>query len=37
MMTLEEKFKLLEAEHAPGQEVRQNQEDLDSLMIGEKL
>lgn len=37
MMTLEEKFKLLEADHAPGQEVRQSLGDLNSIMIGEKL
>lgn len=36
-MTLEEKFKLLEADHAPGQEVRQSLGDLNSIMIGEKL
>jgi len=37
MMTLEDKFKLLEADHAPGQEVRQSLGDLNSIMIGEKL
>jgi aspartate/methionine/tyrosine aminotransferase len=37
MMTLEEKFKLLEADNAPGQEVRQSLKDLNSIMIGEKL
>jgi aspartate/methionine/tyrosine aminotransferase len=36
-MTLEEKFKLLEADNAPGQEVRQSPGDLNSMMIGEKL
>ena len=36
-MTLEEKFKLLEADHAPGQEVRQQPGDLSSMMIGERL
>ena len=36
-MNLEEKFKLLEADNAPGQEIRQYQGDLNSMMIGEKL
>lgn len=36
-MKLEEKFKLLEADNAPGQEIRQYQGDLNSMMIGEKL
>lgn len=36
-MTLKEKFKLLEADNAPGQEVRQSVGDLNSIMIGEKL
>lgn len=36
-MTLEEKFELLEADNAPGQEVRQSHGDLNSMMIGEKL
>jgi hypothetical protein len=36
-MTLEEKFKLLEADNAPGQKVRQSLGDLNSMMIGEKL
>ncbi len=36
-MKLEEKFKLLEADNAPGQEVKQYQGDLNSIMIGEKL
>jgi aspartate/methionine/tyrosine aminotransferase len=37
MMTLDEKFKALEADNAPGQEVRQNLGDLNSIMRGEKL
>jgi len=37
MTTLDEKFKSLEANNAPGQEVRQYQGDLNSMMIGEKL
>jgi len=36
-MTLEEKFKALEAENAPGQEVRQTLDDIDTIMRGEKL
>jgi len=36
-MTLEEKFRLLEAGNAPGQEVRQSLGDLNSMMVGEKL
>lgn len=36
-MTLDEKFKALEAENAPGQEVRQHTGDLNSIMQGEKL
>jgi aspartate/methionine/tyrosine aminotransferase len=36
-LTLEEKFKALEAENAPGQEVRQQTDNLDELMRGEKL
>lgn len=36
-MTLEEKFKMLDADHAPGQEVRQSIEDLSSIMVGGKL
>jgi aspartate/methionine/tyrosine aminotransferase len=36
-MNLEEKFKSLEADNAPGQEVRQSLGDLKSMMIGEKL
>jgi len=37
MMTLDEKFKALETNNAPGQEVRQNLGDLNTIMIGEKL
>ena len=37
MITLEEKFKALEAENAPGQEVRQHTGDLKTAMRGEKL
>jgi aspartate/methionine/tyrosine aminotransferase len=37
MMTLEEKFKALEADNAPGQEVRQDLRDLDAIMRGGKL
>mgnify|MGYP005840152317 CR=1 FL=1 len=37
MMTLEEKFKALQADHAPGQEVRQSPADLNSIMRGERL
>lgn len=37
MTTLEEKFKALDADNAPGQEVRSDLVDLDSIMIGEKL
>ena len=37
MMTLDEKFEALEADNAPGQEVRQNLEDLNIIMQGEKL
>ena len=36
-MTLEEKFKSIAADNAPGQEVRQSQEDLQTIMRGEKL
>ena len=36
-MTLDEKFKALETNNAPGQEVRQNLGDLNTIMIGEKL
>jgi aspartate/methionine/tyrosine aminotransferase len=37
MMTLDEKFKFLESENAPGQEVRQTLGDLNSIIIGEKI
>lgn len=37
MMTLDEKFKALDADNAPGQEVRQTNEDLNSIIQGEKL
>ena len=37
MTTLDEKFRALEAENAPGQEVRQNTGDLNAIMRGEKL
>lgn len=37
MRTLDEKFKALEAENAPGQEARQDLSDLDSIMIGGKI
>ena len=33
-MTLGEKFKALQTNNAPGQEVRQNLGDIDSIMIG---
>jgi len=36
-MKLERKFKNLEIEHAPGQEIRQNQENLNSLIRGKKF
>lgn len=36
-MTLEEKFKALETENSPGQEVRQNVDDLNAIMRGDKL
>ncbi len=36
-MTLEEKFKAIAADNAPGQEVRQNIGDISSVMRGEKL
>lgn len=36
-MTLDEKFRALDAENAPGQEARQNLTDLASIMRGEKL
>ncbi len=37
MMTLNEKFKALEAENAPGQELRQELGDINTIMHGEKL
>lgn len=37
MITLNEKFSALEADHAPGQEVRQETGDRNTLMRGEKL
>jgi hypothetical protein len=37
MMTLDEKFKTLEANNAPGQEVRQDIGDIGTIMCGEKL
>ena len=37
IMTLDEKFKALEADNAPGQEVRQDLGDLNTIMRGEKL
>ena len=36
-MTLDEKFKGLETNNAPGQEVRQNLGDLNTIMLGKKL
>lgn len=36
-MTLDEKFKALETQHAPGQEGRQQIDDLNAVMRGEKL
>ncbi len=36
-MTLDEKFRALEADNAPGQEVRQDITDLNTIMRGEKL
>jgi len=36
MLTIEERFKALETENAPGQEVRQVTGDLDAIMRGEK-
>ena len=36
-MTLDEKFKALEADNAPGQEIRQDLGDLNSIMRGENL
>lgn len=37
MTTLDEKFSALEAKNAPGQEIRQDISDLNTLMRGEKL
>ena len=37
MLTLDEKFKELAAENAPGQEVRQNKEEFKSQLKGENL
>lgn len=37
MMTLEEKFRALEADNAPGQEVRQDTGDLNTIMRGGKM
>lgn len=37
MTTLQEKFKVLEADNAPGQEVRQDYKNLMDVMIGEEL
>ena len=37
MITLEEKFRALETENAPGQEVRKDSGNLESFMRGEKL
>ncbi len=37
MMTLEEKFRALEADNAPGQEVRQVIGDISTIMRGDKL
>ena len=37
MMTLDEKFKALEADNAPGQEVRQEIGDLNAIMRGGKF
>lgn len=36
-MTLNEKFRALQTKNAPGQEVRQNLGDINTIMIGEKL
>lgn len=36
-LTLDEKFRMLEADNAPGQEVRQKTDDLSTLMRGEIL
>ena len=37
MMELDEKFKALSTNNAPGQEVRQNLRDINSIMLGEIL
>jgi aspartate/methionine/tyrosine aminotransferase len=37
MMTLDEKFKAIETNNAPGQEVRQNLGDLNTIMLGKNL
>jgi hypothetical protein len=37
MITIEDKFRALQADNAPGQEVRQNSEDLNTIMRGDKL
>ena len=37
MRTIEDKFKALQADNAPGQEVRQNLEDLNGVIRGDKL
>ncbi len=37
IMTLDEKFRVLNAAHAPGQEVRQSVKDINSIMRGGKL
>ncbi len=37
MMRIDEKFKALDTNNAPGQEVRQSLGDLNTIMVGEKL
>ncbi len=37
MITLDEKFQALEADHAPGQEVRHNTADINAVMRGGKM
>jgi hypothetical protein len=37
MTTLEDKFKALGVENAPGQELRQHPGDLDAILRGEKM
>ncbi len=37
MVSLDEKFRTLEADNAPGQEIRQDNTDLNTIMRGEKL